>query len=219
MKTISEKNQTLQGTNRRTSMTRGLALPMENREAKNALYGYYKREVERRKNEFVMTDELKQQISEVGDFLTTETRYYGLFLPGSIGNGKTTMLKAIRDLLIYLVENDRIRYCEGDKYPRFVTARDMTNIAKDADEFRSLKTTKYLILDDLCEEPAEVLSFGNYIYPFVELLEYRYEQMLPTFISSNFGAVDIEEKYHSARISDRMKEMFKIISFKEESFR
>lgn len=192
---------------------------MENREAKNALYGYYKREVERRKNEFVMTDELKQQISEVGDFLTTETRYYGLFLPGSIGNGKTTMLKAIRDLLIYLVENDRIRYCEGDKYPRFVTARDMANIAKDADEFRSLKTTKYLILDDLCEEPAEVLSFGNYIYPFVELLEYRYEQMLPTFISSNFGAVDIEEKYHSARISDRMKEMFKIISFKEESFR
>lgn len=200
-------------------MTRGLALPMENREAKNALYGYYKREVERRKNEFVMTDELKQQISEVGDFLTTETRYYGLFLPGSIGNGKTTMLKAIRDLLIYLVENDRIRYCEGDKYPRFVTARDMANISKDADEFRSLKTTKYLILDDLCEEPAEVLSFGNYIYPFVELLEYRYEQMLPTFISSNFGAVDIEEKYHSARISDRMKEMFKIISFKEESFR
>lgn len=200
-------------------MTRGLALPMENREAKNALYGYYKREVERRKNEFVMTDELKQQISEVGDFLTTETRYYGLFLPGSIGNGKTTMLKAIRDLLIYLVENDRIRYCEGDKYPRFVTARDMANIAKDADEFRSLKTTKYLILDDLCEDPAEVLSFGNYIYPFVELLEYRYEQMLPTFISSNFGAVDIEEKYHSARISDRMKEMFKIISFKEESFR
>ena len=192
---------------------------MENREAKNALYGYYKREVERRKNEFVMTDELKQQISEVGDFLTTETRYYGLFLPGSIGNGKTTMLKAIRDLLIYLVENDRIRYCEGDKYPRFVTARDMANIAKDADEFRSLKTTKYLILDDLCEEPAEVLSFGNYVYPFVELLEYRYEQMLPTFISSNFGAVDIEEKYHSARISDRMKEMFKIISFKEESFR
>lgn len=200
-------------------MTRGLALPMENREAKNALYGYYKREVERRKNEFVMTDELKQQISEVGDFLTTETRYYGLFLPGSIGNGKTTMLKAIRDLLIYLVESDRIRYCEGDKYPRFVTARDMANIAKDADDFRSLKTTKYLILDDLCEEPAEVLSFGNYIYPFVELLEYRYEQMLPTFISSNFGAVDIEEKYHSARISDRMKEMFKIISFKEESFR
>lgn len=192
---------------------------MENREAKNALYGYYKREVERRKNEFVMTDELKQQISEVGDFLTTETRYYGLFLPGSIGNGKTTMLKAIRDLLIYLVENDRIRYCEGDKYPRFVTARDMANIAKDADEFRSLKTTKYLILDDLCEEPAEVLSFGNYVYPFVELLEYRYEHMLPTFISSNFGAVDIEEKYHSARISDRMKEMFKIISFKEESFR
>ena len=192
---------------------------MGSKEAKNALYWYYKREVERRKNEFVMTDELKQKISDVGDFLTTDTRYYGLFMPGSIGNGKTTMLKAIHDLLIYLVESDRTRYCEGDKYPRFVTARHMANISRDADEFRLLKSTKYLLLDDLCEEPAEVLNFGNYIYPFVELLEYRYEQMLPTFISSNFGAVDIEEKYHSARISDRMKEMFKIISFKEESFR
>lgn len=192
---------------------------MESREVKNALYGFYKREVEKRKNEFIFTAGLKQQLSDIGDFLTSETRYYGLFLPGSIGNGKTTMLKAIRDLLVYLVESDKIRYCEGDKYPRFVTARDMANIARDADEFRSLKSARYLLVDDLCEEPAEVVSFGNYIYPFVELIEYRYEQMLPTFISSNFGAVDIEEKYHSARISDRMKEMFRIISFTEESFR
>lgn len=200
-------------------MNRGLALPIDNREIKNMIWGFYKREVEKRKNEFVLTDEVKNNLSDVGDFLTTETRHYGLFLPGSIGNGKTTMLKAIRDLLVYLVEHNQIRYCEGDKYPRFVSARDMANIAKDPVDFRSLKDTKYLLIDDLCEEPTEVVSYGNCIYPFIELLEYRYENLLPTFISSNFSAVDIEEKYGNQRIADRMKEMFKIVSFVEESFR
>ncbi len=200
-------------------MNRGLALPMGNREIKNMLYSYYKREVEKRKNEFVFTEEVKRNISDVGDFLTTETRFYGLFLPGSIGNGKTTILKAIRDLLVYLVETNKIRYCEGDKYPRFVSAREMANTAKSPEDFRSLKDTKYLLIDDLCEEPTEIVCFGNYIYPFIELLEYRYENMLPTFITSNFSAVDIEEKYGNQRIADRMKEMFKIVSFTEESFR
>lgn len=200
-------------------MNRGLALPIDNREIKNALYAFYKREVEKRKNAFVLTEEIKRNLSDVGDFLTTETRFYGLFFPGSIGNGKTTMLKAIRDLLVYLVDTNQIRYCEGDKYPRFISARDMANVAKAPADFRSLKDTRYLLIDDLCEEPTEVVSFGNCIYPFTELIEYRYENLLPTFISSNFGAADISEKYGNQRIGDRMKEMFKIVSFKEESFR
>lgn len=200
-------------------MSRGLNLPINNREVKNLLYGFYKLEVEKRKNEFVLTDELKHNLSEIGDFLTTETRFYGLFLPGCVGNGKSTMLKAIRDVLVFLVEKDRIRYCEGDKYPRFVSSREMVNIAKKQDDFRCLKNARYLLIDDLCEEATEVVSYGNYIYPFVELLEHRYDSLLPTFISSNFGAKDISQKYGSTRISDRMKEMFKIVSFLEESFR
>lgn len=200
-------------------MNRGLALPMDNREIKNTLYAFYKREVEKRKNEFVFTEEIKKNLSVVGDFLTTETRFYGLFLPGSIGNGKTTMLKAIRDLLVYLADTNQIRFCEGDKYPRFISAREMANVAKTPTDFRALKDTRYLLIDDLCEEPTEVVSFGNSIYPFTELIEYRYENLLPTFISSNFGAADISDKYGNQRIGDRMKEMFKIVSFKEESFR
>ena len=200
-------------------MNRGLALPMENRKIKNILYAFYKKEVEKRKNELILTDELKHNLSKISDFLTTETRFYGLFIPGSVGNGKTTMLKAIRDLLIYLVDNETISSCEGDRYPRFVTARDMANIAKSPNDFRALKNTKYLLIDDLCEEPVEIVSFGNYIYPFIELIEHRYEEMLPTIISSNLGASDILGKYKNGRIIDRMKEMFKIVSFVEESFR
>lgn len=200
-------------------MTRGLALPVDSRAIKNLLFGFFKREVEKRKNNFMLTEELKRNLSSVGEFLVTEKRYYGLFMPGSVGNGKTTMLKAIRDLLVYLVDKGTINYCEGDKYPRFVTSREMANIAKDPNDFRALKSAKYLLIDDLCEEPVEVVSYGNYIYPFIELLEYRYDQMLPTFISSNFNAESISKKYRNERLQDRMKEMFKIISFVEESFR
>lgn len=200
-------------------MTRGLALPVDSRAIKNLLFGFFKRDVEKRKNNFTLTEELKRNLSSVGEFLVTEKRYYGLFMPGSVGNGKTTMLKAIRDLLVYLVDKGTINYCEGDKYPRFVTSREMANIAKDPNDFRTLKSAKYLLIDDLCEEPVEVVSYGNYIYPFIELLEYRYDQMLPTFISSNFNAESISKKYRNERLQDRMKEMFKIISFVEESFR
>lgn len=200
-------------------MTRGLALPVDSRAIKNLLFGFFKREVEKRKNNFMLTEELKRNLSSVGEFLVTEKRYYGLFMPGSVGNGKTTMLKAIRDLLVYLVDKGTINYCEGDKYPKFVTSREMANIAKDPNDFRALKSAKYLLIDDLCEEPVEVVSYGNYIYPFIELLEYRYDQMLPTFISSNFNAESISKKYRNERLQDRMKEMFKIISFVEESFR
>jgi DNA replication protein DnaC len=200
-------------------MTRGLALPVDSRAIKNLLFGFFKREVEKRKNNFMLTEELKRNLSSVGEFLVTEKRYYGLFMPGSVGNGKTSMLKAIRDLLVYLVDKGTINYCEGDKYPRFVTSREMANIAKDPNDFRALKSAKYLLIDDLCEEPVEVVSYGNYIYPFIELLEYRYDQMLPTFISSNFNADSISKKYRNERLQDRMKEMFKIISFVEESFR
>lgn len=203
-----------------TTTTRGLALPLSEKDVKNLLYAFYKRQVEGRKNVFDFTKETKELISSVGDFLTVETRLYGLFMPGGVGNGKTTMLKAIRDLLIYLIDKELLRYNEGDKYPAFVTARDMvTTAVDDRNEFRRIKSTKYLLIDDLCSEQAEVVSFGTYMYPFREILEYRYDHMLPTFITSNFSASDIGKKYGSLRVTDRMREMFKIISFKNGSFR
>ena len=199
---------------------RGLELPLENNTAKNLLYSFYKREVEKRMREFVFTNELRGAISQVGNFLTVETNFYGLFMPGSIGNGKTTMLKAIRDLLVYLVEADKISYCEGDKYPHFVKARDMANmIVEGRNEFRVIKNTKFLLIDDLGAEPTEIVTYGMPYKPFDELLDYRYEQMLPTIISSNLTATDIGQKYDDPRIVDRMREMFKILSFEEESFR
>lgn len=200
-------------------MTRGLRLPLSDKDVKNLIYGFYKREVEVRKRTFLFTAELRNNISRIGDFLTTEDNYYGLFMPGTVGNGKTTMMRAIKDLFVYLIDKEKITYCEGDKYPTFLTARELAEISRDKNSFRIVKNTKYLFIDDLGAEPVEISNYGNFVYPYIDVLEYRYDRLLPTFISSNFNASDLCNKYESERVKDRMKEIFQIISFKEESFR
>lgn len=200
-------------------MTRGLRLPLSDKDVKNLIYGFYKREVEVRKRAFRFTAELRNNISRIGDFLTTEDNYYGLFMPGTVGNGKTTMMRAIKDLFVYLIDKEKITYCEGDKYPTFLTARELAEISRDKNSFRIVKNTKYLFIDDLGAEPVEISNYGNFVYPYIDVLEYRYDRLLTTFISSNFNASDLCNKYESERVKDRMKEMFQIISFKEESFR
>ena len=219
MEHIVEKSQAYQSTLTSANMTRGLRLPLSDKDVKNLIYGFYKREVEVRKRAFRFTAELRNNISRIGDFLTTEDNYYGLFMPGTVGNGKTTMMRAIKDLFVYLIDKEKITYCEGDKYPTFLTARELAEISRDKNSFRIVKNTKYLFIDDLGAEPVEISNYGNFVYPYIDVLEYRYNRLLPTFISSNFNASDLCNKYESERVKDRMKEMFQIISFKEESFR
>ena len=219
MEHIVEKSQAYQSTLTSANMTRGLRLPLSDKDVKNLIYGFYKREVEVRKRTFRFTAELRDNISRIGDFLTTEDNYYGLFMPGTVGNGKTTMMRAIKDLFVYLIDKEKITYCEGDKYPTFLTARELAEILRDKNSFRIVKNTKYLFIDDLGAEPVEISNYGNFVYPYIDVLEYRYDRLLPTFISSNFNASDLCNKYESERVKDRMKEMFQIISFKEDSFR
>lgn len=203
-------------------MNRGLSLPISDKEAKSWLYSYYKREVERRKNNFVLTEELKKEFIQVCDFLISEERKYGLYLGGNVGNGKTTMLKSIRNILVYLIEQNRIRYCEGDKYPKFYKVSDVASLLAEGgskSEFREIVTTQYLFLDDIGEEPTEIKRFGTIIRPLYKIIDYRYENMLPTFMSSNLTADDIDRKYNDIRLTDRMYEMFKVIGFRGGSFR
>lgn len=201
-------------------MMRGLNLPLSEREIKNMLYYAYRNEVERRKNVFRSTESLMSCISAIGEFMTTEERKYGLLLPGGVGNGKTTMLKAIRSLLVHLVDTDRIDYCEGSKYPRLVTANEIVEtLLSSRRDFLELKTSRWLLIDELGTEQTEVKSFGMVYHPFYEVLSYRYENLMPTFITSNLNATDIGVKYDDTRIYDRMYEMFKIVSFKGGSFR
>lgn len=102
---------------------------------------------------------------------------------------------------------------------RQVTALDLNAYAKaDNDDFKSLKETEILFIDDMGEEPQIIKSWGNEIAPIIELLYYRYDRQLMTVITSNKTEQEIRELY-GVRISDRLEEMFDKIYFEHESFR
>ena len=73
-------------------------------------------------------------------------------------------------------------------------------------------------IDDLGNEPAEILEFGNPIYPIVRLIEHRYNTQAFTFITTNLTPKEIREKY-GARIADRFNEMLHVIVFRDISYR
>ena len=75
-----------------------------------------------------------------------------------------------------------------------------------------------LAIEDMGREPAEILEFGNTASPVIDLLEYRYDNQLFTFITTNLTPAQIREKYGN-RIADRFNEMMETIVFKNGTYR
>lgn len=203
---------------------RGFRLPIDKNDLLKRIGIEYLHDVRRRGRSFENTEQLKSKATEIAEFLTEETDKYGLFICGNVGNGKSTIVRSI-----YNVVNDMVSkgmFSNGGEvyswdYMRLVDAREMVRIfIRDYDEeFKSLKARRFLIIDDLGTDQKEVSLYGTVFTPFMELLDYRYEKLLPTIIVSNLNASKIVEKYDDPRLSDRMREMFKIISFENKSFR
>jgi len=75
-----------------------------------------------------------------------------------------------------------------------------------------------LFLDDLGIEEPSYNSYGNKIDAISTLLLMRYENKAPTFCTTNLNIEQLTERYGD-RLSDRFKQMFKIVLFTGESKR
>ena len=73
-------------------------------------------------------------------------------------------------------------------------------------------------LEDIGREATEVMDYGNLISPIIEMIEYRYDHQLFTFITTNLTPKQLREKYGS-RIADRFNEMLEVIIFTNETYR
>ena len=91
-------------------------------------------------------------------------------------------------------------------------------LAKDFEAFRNLRNMPMIAIEDMGREPIEVLDYGNILNPVVDMLEYRYNMQLFTFITTNLTKSQIREKYGN-RIADRFNEMREVIIFKNETYR
>lgn len=137
----------------------------------------------------------------------------GLLLCGKCGNGKTTLMNAIRDIINFLNRDDR------DIAVLKIDALELVRLSQENRErYNMYKSSPMLAIDDIGLEPAEVLHYGNVFNPITELLSHRYNEQLFTLVTTNLKPTEIRQKYGD-RLADRFNEMMDKIMFKEESFR
>lgn len=173
-------------------------------------------EVEGRCNTFVLDVPTKQHIALTARWLVDNNAKPSLFLCGHCGNGKTTLILAIKSLIHWMCSDESL---DKQRYLHIVNARLVTQLAKDKSvAYHKLFDTQLLAIDDLSTEPVEVLEFGNVINPTIDLLMHRYEYRMPTILTSNMSPAEVETNY-GQRLSDRFREMMTTIPFDNPSYR
>jgi DNA replication protein DnaC len=183
-------------------------LPYTTEQTIQILTTYYEVEVEYRRKQVMWDEDIKSYINLASKWLTGEEDKTGMLLCGNCGNGKTTMMHAIRNLINNLQAIDQ---WNEKIYVRPIEAVDMVKIIKNERSWEDLKQVPVLAIDDLGLEPAEIMNYGNVITPAVELLSHRYNEQLMTIVTTNLDPSQIKQKY-GVRISDRFREMFLKIS-------
>lgn len=172
----------------------------------------YKSEVEKRGVEFLDDNATDSRIRTAAKWMCKETKP-GIMLHGRIGSGKTTLAKAMVQLIRMLFDDYRL----GDNRISVVcgSTMDLSKAAtSDNDiDYNRYKYAKFLYLDDVGSEPSPtVKSWGNEISPIMELIYYRYDAMKPTIITSNLSLAQMRQ-FYGDRVGDRMLEMFNGIEF------
>lgn len=139
----------------------------------------------------------------------------GLFLWGDIGTGKSTMIKAIGEIL-------RLK---GDGYKTVNCAWLANQYSVEGQPALDTSTYNYgnpvpRAFDELGREPMPAKHYGTELNVMQHVLQIRYEfrNAAKTYITTNMRPEYIS-KFYGTYISDRVIEMFNIIELKGKSFR
>ena len=133
----------------------------------------------------------------------------GVFLHGSFGSGKTYLIaalfnemakKGVRSILIY--------------YPEFLRKLKSSFQTNYNEQFEEIKNIDLLLLDDIGAENCSNWSRDEVLGP---ILQYRMENHLPTFFTSNLTLEELEkalavttsgvDKLKAKRVIERMKQL------------
>lgn len=218
---------------KRKRMVARFRLPYTTSQTYSLLMAACQVEVTSRRRKFEVTDDYRRHVADVARWLTSEDSTFGLFLCGNRGNGKTTLMKALRSLYGYL-HSDESYTSQEALWPPFgfeiITAKELVLMAKaynnrtrentsDVARYKRLRDVEVLCIDDLGTEPRESLNYGDYVNAAMDMISYRYEEQLCTMATSNLAATEIRE-YYDERFADRFREMMHIVDFgNEPSFR
>lgn len=207
------------------TMTGRFRLPMSEEQAYEYLLAAYIMEVQLRYRRFIYNEFVEEQLRQVAKCLTVSTAKFGIVLCGRCGNGKTTMLKTLQNLVRRLeILKPNLSACaeySSDNYYSFtiVNAVQIAQLRKtDYNRFCKLAQTEMLGIDDIGTEPAEVQDYGNFMYPIKDLLTMRYDAQLFTVFTTNLEPKDIRQRYGD-RIADRLNEMMTKVVYRNPTYR
>lgn len=198
-------------------------LPMDEERAFEFIMAANVAEVKRRFREFCYNDAIEEQARQVAKCLTANDSKFGIVLCGGFGNGKTTMMKALQNLLNYLKipnpnQTSSTGYNKNYGLP-IINVMDIVEARKSAPaKFQIWTECDMLGIDDLGTEPVEIMDYGNVMCPIVELLTKRYDAKLFTIITTNLEPKDIRQRY-GPRIADRLNEMMTKVIYRNPTYR
>lgn len=126
-------------------------------------------------------------IKWIKEFLENDDNHKGLYLNGNFGCGKTYLLSAMLNELAKRGKKVAIIY-----YPEFL--RKLKESFGDGSEyqnmFNDIKKADLLLFDDI---GAEVVTEWNRDEVLGPILQYRMDQKLPTFFTSNLTIEELEQ--------------------------
>lgn len=169
------------------------------------------------KNRLPIIRELKEFINNYG----TEENIKGIYLHGSFGSGKTYLIAALFNEL-----------AKKDVKSIIIHVPELLRDLKDSfssnysDKFYRLKHTPLLLLDDIGAEYLTAWGRDEVIEP---ILQYRMDENLPTFFTSNFTLEELEkhfsvasnsvDKVKARRIMERIKQLSKEVELSSKNLR
>ena len=195
------------------------SIDYETMEVARIIYHFYVKRVKERNREFILDTPTKENIMRMAEILTdSSSPRFGVVLCGSFGNGKTTMLYAVRDAIHHFFNQGIISKHDFRSTIYLLGVKDVITRAQDDIGYRELKTIDILMIDDMGTEPKEIMYYGSILTPITDILEARYNLMKYTFVTTNLSPKEVSEKY-GPRLADRFREMFHIIGYDHPSYR
>jgi len=133
----------------------------------------------------------------------------GIYLTGSFGSGKTYLVAALFNELSKKDFKSTIVY-----YPEFLRSLKASFRDDYQEKFDFVRKSPILLIDDIGAENCSSWSRDEVLAP---ILQYRMEEELPTFFTSNFNLKELEEhlsstfsgteKVKARRIIERIKQL------------
>jgi len=187
---------------------------MTTTQAADFIEAAYRVEVNLRYRPYQAHPQLRHCIEQLAHMITHDTNKFGILMAGVCGNGKTTLMRALRRAHLVV----QARGLTDRLGMRIEQAKDIAAMVRQGESYRQLLLADILAIDDLGAESSEVMSYGNVVYPVVDLLERRYDAQRTTLATTNLTPAQVGEKY-GTRLADRLQEAFTIITFQNQSFR